>query len=136
MVVGGMVGEMVEGGAAETAVGGMIGEMVGAAVAGMAVGGEVGVGEVMLSTDAHPVNRMRKTTWIENLNLIMIVHPDSRSLQFILPYRTRFSLRSVNGEITIDKQKVLYRLYIQKASQNKPEIRKKAARTSWATQKK
>jgi len=42
-----------------------VGEMVGVAVAGMAVDGMVGVGEVMVSTDAHPVNRIRKTNRIE-----------------------------------------------------------------------
>jgi len=107
MAVGGMVGELVEVGAAETVVGGMIGELVEVGVAEMALGVMVGVVEVIVSTDPQPVNRIRKTTWIENLNLIMIVHPDSRSLQFILPNDTRLSLRSVNGKITMHKRKVL-----------------------------
>jgi hypothetical protein len=51
MAVGGMVGEMV------------VGEMVGLGVTAMAVGGLVSVGRVVVSTDAHPVNKTRKTTW-------------------------------------------------------------------------
>ena len=94
-------------GVAEIAVGVIVGEIVEVGVAEMAVGVMVGVVEVIVSTDPQPVNRIRKTTWIENLNLIMIVHPDSRSLQFILPNSTRFSLRSVNDEITMHKRKVL-----------------------------
>jgi len=102
-----LVGELVGVGVAEMAVGVMVGEIVEVGVAEIAVDVMVGVVEVIVSTDPQPVNRIRKTTWIENLNLIMIVHPDSRSLQFILPNDTRLSLRSVNGKITMHKRKVL-----------------------------